>query len=287
MRTRDILVVAMLGMASLGAAESKTLSRGVTAKADVIESPPLFAAGPIDEGCKSGGDIRTSDLCAQWKAADAASDGTRWAFWQVVLGGIGLGLGTFTMGAAVAAAIYAKRAANAAEGAIAIARSNSEMELRAWVSLQVAEIGGFKIVNDMPHFTASLHASNLGQSPAKSVSITLSMIFGTGVREDIDATVAAYRSGEIKYHDTILFPGEVFTHTYSCEHEGDAPGPTAVGICVLTAYRTVFDDDLRFTARAFQLIDLRRGDDMIDFKSLPGKTVLHLRPHESYLGYTT
>jgi hypothetical protein len=55
---------------------------------------------------------RNSDLCAQWKAADAATDAAQAAWWQFWLGAVGLILGAVTMMAAIAAAFFAKRAAD-------------------------------------------------------------------------------------------------------------------------------------------------------------------------------
>ncbi|MGD9811190.1 MAG: hypothetical protein AB7U35_07625 [Sphingobium sp.] len=61
-----------------------------------------------DKPCSKGDDYRDSDLCAQWKAADAAKSAADAAWW---IGGFGLLIGAFTLGAAVAAAIYARSAA--------------------------------------------------------------------------------------------------------------------------------------------------------------------------------
>ncbi len=84
------------------------------------EVGPLFWLGDylnetprIDRPCAQGEDDRYSDLCAQWKAADAAKESANWtrrAFWLGVLGVI---VGGLTLGAAAAAALYAKAAADA------------------------------------------------------------------------------------------------------------------------------------------------------------------------------
>jgi len=117
------------------------------------------AASPIDGAidtdqysspCEKGQDKRYSDLCAQWKAADAAAEAAKWSYGQIWIGGVGLILGIITMGAAVAAAIFAKRAAEhtktGAEAAIAsanaatIANDRSEMrfiaENRPWLRIE-------------------------------------------------------------------------------------------------------------------------------------------------------
>jgi hypothetical protein len=89
-----------------------------------------------DAGCPDGRDKRQSDLCAQWKAADAARDAANAAHHQVVVGWIGLALGFITMGAAIAAAVYARRAAVATEETVGIARN--EMDGAA-AALTIAE----------------------------------------------------------------------------------------------------------------------------------------------------
>jgi hypothetical protein len=75
-----------------------------------------------DQGCKQGQDDRQSDLCAQWKAADATNDAARSSATQTFIGWIGLLLGGITMGAAIAAALYARRAAVATEKTVNIAQ---------------------------------------------------------------------------------------------------------------------------------------------------------------------
>lgn len=130
------IIVAVAGLVLIGASPSKqgeaqsqnaqpaeaVAEQIATASSAVPEQP--IAPRP-DEGCKRGQDDRQSDLCAQWKAADAAFDGSRWSFWQLVFTGVGLILGAITMAAAIAAAMYAKRAAIATEDTVEIARKTA------------------------------------------------------------------------------------------------------------------------------------------------------------------
>jgi hypothetical protein len=83
------------------AAISSTLKE---AKGSAVAERSNCARGIYDE---------QSDLCAQWKAANAAERGADAAKWSVVIGWVGVLLGLVTMGAAIAAAIFAKRAADA------------------------------------------------------------------------------------------------------------------------------------------------------------------------------
>jgi hypothetical protein len=50
-----------------------------------------------DRGCDQGKDERNSDLCAQWKAADAARDAANYAFWALFFGVVGTGLLVWTL----------------------------------------------------------------------------------------------------------------------------------------------------------------------------------------------
>jgi len=102
-----------------------------------IEVQPALTALPeqVKEGpeyynpCDSKEENRNSDLCAQWKAADAAresADWTRRTFYVSIVGGI---IAFLTLAAAVAAAVFAKLAADhTAEGAIQAKRSAEAAE---------------------------------------------------------------------------------------------------------------------------------------------------------------
>lgn len=69
--------------------------------------------------CENGEDDRRSDLCAQWRAADAARSAANATWLFGIIGGL---IGGATLIAAVAAAQYAKRAAAAAREGVDDAR---------------------------------------------------------------------------------------------------------------------------------------------------------------------
>lgn len=79
-----------------------------------------------DKGCPDRQDRRNSDLCAQWKAADAAAS-------QARIGWIGLLLSTATMAAAVAAAKFARDAARETQRG-AVAAEQTLQNNRAWIT---------------------------------------------------------------------------------------------------------------------------------------------------------
>lgn len=121
--------------------------------------------------CQQGRDNRRSDLCAQWKAADAASEAAGWAGWTwwLGLGGVAIGLGT--LGAACAAAYFAKEAADHTKtGADEAKRAAdaAEADQRPWIQVSVR-----------PQFTYSgsynmtisllLTLKNIGRLPAQNI----------------------------------------------------------------------------------------------------------------------
>jgi hypothetical protein len=61
-----------------------------------------------DQPCDKGKEDRHSNLCAQWKAADAAETSSDIALWSLIAGGV---IGLLTLAAATAAAYFARIAA--------------------------------------------------------------------------------------------------------------------------------------------------------------------------------
>jgi hypothetical protein len=125
------------------------------------------------EPCKIGDDRRYSDLCAQWKAADAAASSAYWTqsqFWA------GLLLGLSTLGAAIAAAFYAraaavhadrsaneaKRSADAAQEQMALARQMDRPYLTAIAPTLLVEGSEMPSVAVAVSFTIE----NSGKGPA-------------------------------------------------------------------------------------------------------------------------
>jgi hypothetical protein len=151
--------------------------QGSAVEPEIYIPPPLFGiferpntADETAEPCEKGKDNRNSDLCAQWKAADAAEVSADWAgdtFW---LGLVGTVFGCFTLIAAALAAYYAKRAAeetkrgaDAAHDAIVVTRELGQVQVRAYVA-----IGNIRVIGFNPDMTPeiSYKIKNVGQSPA-------------------------------------------------------------------------------------------------------------------------
>lgn len=142
----------------------------------------------LGKPCRGNEEDRRSDLCAQWKAADAAERGANWTangFW-IQLGG--LIVGAITMFAAIAAALFAKdasyqakRAADSSDDMAQEARKSTSAAVsaaqgdRAWVLPAGLDHGPFqngtldgKAVSNGFAFVPKF--KNFGSSPALEVS---------------------------------------------------------------------------------------------------------------------
>lgn len=135
-----------------------------------IPFPPYRAAEEPDKNddpnkpCEQGRDDRNSDLCAQWKAADATKDSAVWTertFWLGIAGAV---VGFLTLAAAAAAAWFAKRAAIATEKTVDEATRMGEMQLRAYMLPR-----NVTIAYNNGQFFSTGEIFNSGQTPALNV----------------------------------------------------------------------------------------------------------------------
>ncbi|QDZ08531.1 hypothetical protein FPZ24_14510 [Sphingomonas panacisoli] len=151
-----------------------------------------------DPGCDPDKEDRHSDLCAQWKAADAARD----SFWAGVTG---LVIGGFTLLAAGFAAWYArqawketKRGADAAELAVEAARLIGEAQTRAYLS--VISLKGERSKRGL---VFSAEVQNSGQSPALSAQVMLDIVDPDGnelrVLPEQEHQIAAQSTDDMAY----------------------------------------------------------------------------------------
>lgn len=137
---------------------------------------------PGNPPCEQGEDNRESDLCAQWKAADAAAKSATWTEETYQLGVWGLRVGFLTFLAALVAALYARKAAHeTGKGATAaleaveatreanrISARAASHQLRAYIG--TTEARAFYIGHALPRIVIQLR--NFGQTPAYGVVCT-------------------------------------------------------------------------------------------------------------------
>jgi hypothetical protein len=142
-------------------------------------------------------DARTSDLCAQWKAADAAQDAAWWAKFSGLFGGLGLIL---TLGA-VGAALHSNY----------IARDTARRQLRAYIGIDAASIEFVKAGEDGANRAIHVSIKNFGQTPAMLEKAMFSLHFKS------DLTSMPPRSEKIALRNVSLNPGQLATivHPFS------------------------------------------------------------------------
>ncbi|MGW8202463.1 hypothetical protein ACWGM0_07935 [Sphingomonas bisphenolicum] len=127
------------------AAAAESLNQATNTIAAAIRS--TIHAPDKDMGCIQGHDERSSDLCAQWKAADSARDAAEYAFWGLIVGVVGTGMLFITF---------------------AETRQVSRAQLRAYISIKPMGLKIFQ-VDAGKQIEASLSIINGGQTPAYNV----------------------------------------------------------------------------------------------------------------------
>jgi hypothetical protein len=132
-------IVAALGWLSLtGAAPRENYD---TANNSAIREADK--APEQDRGCKPGKDDHKSDLCAQWKAADAAQEAANYSFWTLIGTTIGTGLLVWTLWET---------------------RSATRRELRAYIAVKPTNMNMHKHGDGI--VSIEIKINNLGSTPA-------------------------------------------------------------------------------------------------------------------------
>ena len=150
----------------------KPIAPPTTEAVEPVESPELYRP------CDQGQDARNSDLCAQWKAADAARDAANWTYWGVLLGIVGT-VGLFwTLYYTRKAVLAAESATKDADSALAIASRNADAAAKmAKIAAetneiarqsQLAELRPYIYVKEsrIENGMVFVHLHNFGRTPA-------------------------------------------------------------------------------------------------------------------------
>ncbi|MBK6414183.1 hypothetical protein [Sphingopyxis sp.] len=171
------LIGALVGLIVLGASpnseeKSKHDQRTIGEVNGTLRSsanPPANITLDREKPCNAGNEDRSTDLCAQWKAADAASDSAD-AAW--LFGGVGSIIGALTLLAASAAALFAKRAADHTKSAAHHAETSNtlntisaERQDRAYLAVDPGGINRTK----SNRAVGDIVIRNVGKIPAKNV----------------------------------------------------------------------------------------------------------------------
>jgi hypothetical protein len=198
--------------------------------------------------CKQGEDNRHSDLCAQWKAADAASDSAVWTRRAGYAAYAGVLIAFFTLLAAVAAALFARLAARhtetgakAAQAAVHETKRIGEAQVRSYLSILKAEIK----FNVKGQVDVRLTIKNSGQSPAErfklSCWVTIQPLKGAVPDQNLHA-VTKDLSASISAGNSVTFPAQT-PATPVREDIIDAlldDIPVAVVVMLMVEWRDVF-----------------------------------------------
>lgn len=167
------ILIALVGWLSLAATadphaqpkESATQQSIAKSLSDISttlnEQAERAERAPETQPCASGDDHRDSDLCAQWKAADAADR-------AALFGGISI------LGIALAIGLTIQ--------SNNIARDTAKRQLRAYIAVSDSQIRPDPI--DANKVQAIIEFTNLGETPAIDVSAAIYILFGDNAFDD-------------------------------------------------------------------------------------------------------
>ena len=121
--------------------------------------------------CAKGENDRDSDLCAQWKAADAAAEAASYAeplYWLSVVGAV---IGLLTAVFAGGAAWFAKRAADAARAQFAHTEISTERQLRAYLFVDTIDVMNVAETDDPPEKRSNAYRNRPETGPMAHVIV--------------------------------------------------------------------------------------------------------------------
>ena len=179
--------------------------KGIEASAAADAKPqPLQYRTPCHQPEGQG----ESDLCAQWRAANAAQDGAFWTKWGVWIGIIGSTLLLWQIILTRQAVVDTSEATEAMREANEIARDTAKRQLRAYITTEDHCVADFQIGGKHKHICK---VYNRGQTPAYDVKIW-SRPFAE-MTSHTDPSNAKVRQTElISQSCAVLGPGAFFVH---------------------------------------------------------------------------
>ena len=121
--------------------------------------------------CRQGWDNRNSDLCAQWKAADAAADAAYWAKWQLWIGIAGVGGLLVSLHLTRLALNKAADANGVAEKSLAQSKENAALDRRPWISINITAPEGLTFHPEFVHIKLVITIKNVGLTAAHNIRV--------------------------------------------------------------------------------------------------------------------
>lgn len=203
--------------------------------------------GDFNAPCLPGQDNRRSELCAQWKAADAAHEAAVWTGRSFWLGLLGTVVGAGTLIAAFMAAMYAKHAAKEARRSADIANAALVASERAWLVVEpFAESDMQATATGETHLFVSLKITNIGKTPALNAHTNMTFMNGMGdITEAVTAHSKTNRERNERWSRTVL-PGESYRRPWGLTGPVGGRGTAVLIGCV--TYETLPDRTLHQTA---------------------------------------
>ncbi|WP_397604540.1 hypothetical protein [Sphingorhabdus sp.] len=198
------IILAIAGLILVGAIEpeknvtsgeqSSAQARNIKASSDTEVGQP--ARESQDIGCDQGKEDRKSDLCAQWKAADAAKKSADWAIYGVIASLVGIVLFMWQLNLTRKAVKDTGDATLAMHEANRIASETGQAATRAYPIVTQISVN-YDYPNTCPVICWKI--SNVGVSPALSCEIvcTISLFANDTVEEfTVGLPIGALPQGE-------------------------------------------------------------------------------------------
>jgi hypothetical protein len=223
--------------------------------------------------------------CVQLAAAVSADDSadlSRLALLLSLAGTVVAALGTVIV---VRSLDHSRRAIEASTEANEIARSATEMQQRAWLSVGV-ESPTLSAVNDDLRVKASVKLFNHGSTPARNVSYYAMLSFSQPVA-DAHETIHQFETEQLNWTSGTIFPAIEQRYFFDSIAENTPQGPSPVYLIVVVAYRTAFTDTMRFSAFGWQLHNAADRRGLVDPAQPPSKTQITLLSIDLFPGLVT
>ncbi|RZK03356.1 MAG: hypothetical protein EOO76_02875 [Novosphingobium sp.] len=255
--------------------------------ADIADSQRAMSQpSGLDKPCARGDDQRSSDLCAQWKAADAArsaADAT-WLF-----GAVGTFIGGLTLAAAWSAAKWARKAAEHTREGNEIAKRTFEGQVRPWVKV------GAKLLRTVYRegvlrLEVRITCTNIGAIPAVATSLVPLVNTNRAPSPQIFNSSPSLFEGAVvaELHEKTLFPDEEWIYTSFVETTGVPADTDHAALVVAVRYQSPgIYDRYHYTVRVADLGNRKSGSLIVDLREERSLSRLELIERDSFPDYAS
>lgn len=223
--------------------------------------------------------------CVQLAAAVSADDSADLSRLALLLSLAGTVVAAIGTGIVVRSLDHSRRAIEASTEANEIARSATEMQQRAWLSVGV-ENPALSAVNDDLRVKASVRLFNHGATPARNVSYYAMLSFSEPAVE-AHKTIHQFETGQLNWTNGTIFPAIEQRYFFDSIAENSPKGSNPVYLIVVVAYRTAFTDTMRFSAFGWQLYNAADKRGLVSPAQPPSKTQINLLSIDLFPGIVT